>query len=84
MSRKTRHIKGPVQRRPNAFMNFLHGMGSILVIYPDSLPSLTVKDPTQRMRRVWTRTGSYLGRAMERFEADHPHLIQEKNKSGEA
>ncbi len=50
----------------------LRGIGSLFVLMPPSSSTqrLIVRDPAERLRRPWERTGRAIRQAVERFERE--------------
>lgn len=46
---------------------FLVAMGSVLEVKPARKSRLAVRDPQERLRRPWARTGQALQRSMDKF-----------------
>ncbi len=52
--------------------NILRGAGSVFDVWPtaDSVPFSIPKNPVERMRRPWERTGQAIQRAMDRVKRE--------------
>jgi hypothetical protein len=50
----------------------LKGIASTMELCPPDPPAIALKDPKERLRRPWERTGQAIQRTLGRFEREQP------------